>query len=189
MNGARRSNLDMALYVPVMSILNRFKRSRSRMRISRFMVAITLGCVTCVGADWLTDGGGPQRNNWQKDEHILNKDNVKNLKILWKIQLDNKPIEMHSLFPPLIVDKVNTPGGPKQIAILAGVSDNIYGIDVATAKILWHKHFEYPEPARRGRATDPLCPAGLTATPIIGPPNAQGNRTVYALAGDGQVHS
>jgi outer membrane protein assembly factor BamB len=159
------------------------------MRTFRFVIAITLSCVASIGADWLTDGGSPQRNGWQKDEHILNKDNVKNLKIVWKIQLDNKPIEMHSLFPPVIADKVNTPAGPKQIAIVAGVSDNIYAIDVATAKILWTKHFDYPAPARSGRPGDPLCPAGLTATPIIGAPNPNGSRTVYALAGDGQLHS
>src|SRR5580698_10253784 len=103
------------------------------MRTSRFVIAIALSCAVCIGADWLTDGGSPQRNSWQKDEHILNKDNVKNLKIVWQIQFDNKPIEMHSLFPPVIVDKVNTPNGPKQIAIVAGVSDNIYAVDVATA--------------------------------------------------------
>jgi len=159
------------------------------MRTSRFVIAIALSGMICIGADWLTDGGSPQRNSWQKDEHILNKDNVKNLKIVWKIQFDNKPIEMHSLFPPVIVDKVNTQNGPKQIAIVAGVSDNIYAVDVATAKVIWQKHFDYPPPARSGRPGDPLCPAGLTATPIIGPANPNGSRTVYALAGDGQLHS
>src|ERR1700692_3582029 len=113
------------------------------MRTSRFVIAMALGCAwspaVSFGADWPTDGGNPQRTAWQKDEKILNKDNVKNLKIVWKIQLDNKPIEMHSLFPPLIVDKVNTPGGPKQIAIVAGVSDNIYALDVETGEILWKK--------------------------------------------------
>jgi glucose dehydrogenase len=111
------------------------------MRTSRFVIAITLSCVAGMAGDWPTDGGNPQRTNWQKDEKILNKDNVKNLKIVWKMQLDNKPIEMHSLFPPVIVDKVNTANGPKQIAIVAGVSDNIYAIDVQTAKILWRKIF------------------------------------------------
>ena len=159
------------------------------MRTSRFMVALALGSALASAGDWPTDGGNPQRTAWQKDEKILNKDNVKNLKIVWKIQLDNKPIEMHSLFPPLIADKVNTPSGPKQIALVAGVSDNIYAIDVATAKIIWQKHFEYPTPARRGRPTDPLCPAGLTATPVLGAPSANGSRTVYALAGDGEIHT
>ena len=135
---------------------------------------LTLCFLLLLAADWLTDGGNPQRTSWQKDEKILNKDNVKNLKIVWKLQLDNEPKEMHSLFPPLITGN---------IAIVAGTGDNIYAIDVATAKILWKKHFEYPTPKRRGRPTDPLCPAGLTATPVIQ------KGIIYALAGDGEIHA
>src|ERR1700732_3319198 len=92
------------------------------------MIAATLsvaGCVFCQGADWLTDGGNPQRTAWQKDEKILNVRNVKNMKLLWRLHLDNKPRVMTSLFPPLIVGRVNTPAGVRQIAIEAGSSDNI----------------------------------------------------------------
>src|SRR6185369_1199652 len=87
---------------------------------------VTLGCVIAWGADWLTDGGNPQRTAWQKDEKIFSTDSVKNTKLLWKIKLENQPRQMHSLFPPLIVNSVSTSGGPKQILIEAGVSDNIY---------------------------------------------------------------
>src|SRR5579862_6859124 len=90
-------------------------------------------CCLC-GADWPTDGGNPQRTNWQKDETILTKANVQNLKIVWKLKLDNAPRQMHSLFPPLIVGK---------IAVVAGVSDNLYAIDTDKGEILWKKHFEY----------------------------------------------
>ena len=34
-----------------------------------------------------------------------------------------------------------------------------------------------------------MCPTGQTATPVIGPANGSASRTVYALAGDGQMHS
>ena len=68
----------------------------------RKFVFITFICALAWAAEWPTDGGNPQRTAWQKDEHILNKDNVKNLQILWKIKLDNPPREMHSLFPPLM---------------------------------------------------------------------------------------
>ena len=51
---------------------------------------------------------------------------------MWKLQLDNKPQEMHSLFAPLLVENIKTSSGPKEIAIVAGISDNIYAIDVAT---------------------------------------------------------
>lgn len=148
-------------------------------------------CGVLPAANWLTDGGGPKRTGWQKDEHILSKDNVKNLEILWKLKLPNKPREMHSLFPPLIVGRIKTAQGPKQIAIEAGISDNVFAIDVDAGKVLWQKHFEYP-PVTEGRGLhpgDPLCPGGQTATPIIGPENATGARTLYALSGDGKLHS
>ncbi len=82
----------------------------------------------------------------------------KNLQILWKLKLDNQPREMHSLFAPLIVSNVTTPAGPKQIAIEAGISDNVYGIDVETGKVLWQKHFEYP-PVTEGRGLRPGDPS------------------------------
>ncbi len=153
------------------------------------LTAFAAGLGLLAAAEWPTDGGNSQRTNWQRDEKLLNRNNVKGLKILWKLQLDNVPHEMHSLFPPLIVEGVPGPGGPRQIAIEAGVADNIYAIDVETGKVLWRKHFEYPTPARAGRPGDPLCPTGQTATPVIGPADASGGRAVYALAGDGKIHS
>src|SRR6188508_743088 len=88
-------------------------------------------------ADWLTDGGDPQRTGWQKNEHILTVSNVKGMTLLWKYKTDNEPREMHALFPPLIVGRVLTAAGPKQVAIVAGISDNVYAIDVATGTLLW----------------------------------------------------
>ena len=93
-------------------------------------------------ADWLTDGGDPQRTAWQKNEHILNVSNVKGMKLLWKYKTDNEAREMHALFPPLIVGRVLTAVGPRQVAIVAGISDNIYAIDVATGGLLWKHHFD-----------------------------------------------
>jgi len=155
-------------------------------------LAVLALCATAglaVGAEWPTDGGSPQRDAWQRNEKILTKANVKNLKVLWKLKLDNQPQEMHSLFPALIAEKVNIADGPKQIAIVAGSSDNIYAIDVDAGKLVWKKHFEYPTPATRGQPGDPLCPPGLTATPVLGPPNAAGARLVYTMAGDGRLHT
>src|SRR6266568_510471 len=100
------------------------------MRRPTVLIAITACSAIAWAADWPTDGGNSQRTAWQQDEKILTKENVKNLKLLWKLKLDNEPIEMHSLFPPLIVERVNTSSGPKQIAIEAGISDNLYAIDV-----------------------------------------------------------
>ena len=123
-------------------------------------------------ADWLADGGDPQRTAWQRNETILNKDNVKDMKLLWTVKLDNQPRQMHSLFPPLIAGNVTTASGPKEIAIVAGVSDNVYAIDVDKGTLLWKKRFDrpYQESAPggggRGGGSTPF-PGGLTAPPAL----------------------
>lgn len=155
----------------------------------RFLIGICAACALLWGADWPTDGYNSKRDGWQRDEHILSTANAGKLKILWQLKLDNAANEMHSLFPPLIAEKIKTSAGVKQIAVEAGISDNLYGIDVEAGKVIWRKHFEYPAPERRGRVGDPLCPPGQTATPVLAPPTADGTRIVYALAGDGKIHS
>jgi hypothetical protein len=77
------------------------------------LVAQTTG-----GAGWLTDGGDAQRTGWQKNEKILNKDNVRNLKLIWKLKTDNITRALFSYTPALILD--NLPGATKEIAYFVG---------------------------------------------------------------------
>src|SRR5262249_46268109 len=109
------------------------------MRNPLILVGLLFGSLVAVGADWLTDGGNPQRTAWQKDEKILTTDNVKTMKLLWKIKTDNAPREMHSLLPVLIASNVMTSSGNREIAVVTGVSDNIYAIDVEKGAIVWKK--------------------------------------------------
>ena len=158
------------------------------MRHSRLLTLILLSCAVAWGAEWLTDGGNRQRTAWQRDETIFTLDNVHETKLLWKLKLDNKPRQMHALFPPLIAEGVNTPKGPKQIALVAGVSDNLFAIDVETGKLLWSKHFDNnwePQPGTRPHYL--LCPGGLTATPTIGRGKKPGDYVVYAASWDGRL--
>jgi outer membrane protein assembly factor BamB len=140
-------------------------------------------------ADWLTDGGDTFRTNWQKDETILTKDNVKGLRLLWKTRLDNEPRQMHSLLEPLVIGRVQTAKGPKEMVIQAGVSDNVYGIDAKTGEILWKRHFEntWREPPG-SRPPSVLCPGGMTANVTIGPGDAPGKYIIYAASWDGRLH-
>jgi outer membrane protein assembly factor BamB len=155
---------------------------------SVFGIALAAGGLS-VAADWPTDGGNPQRTAWQQDETILNKANVGNMKLLWSIKLDNVPREMHSLFPPVIAGRVKTSAGMKQIAVTAGSSDNLYAIDVAAGAVLWSKHFNYQNEKPQQPSRDPLCPGGLVATPVLGPFDPSGARTVYAASSDGRLHT
>src|ERR1700761_6722041 len=85
------------------------------MRKTPAIILLAAGCAMLWSAEWPTDGGNTKRDNWQRDEKVLTPENVKNLQILWKIKLDNQPQEMHSLFPPLVVDNIDTPQGRRQI--------------------------------------------------------------------------
>ena len=140
--------------------------------------ALLLTGLATLGADWLTDGGDPQRNNWQKDEKLLSVTTAKDIKLLWKIRFDNEMRAMHNLLPPLVIGSVDTAPGPKQLVIQAGVSDNLYAIDAATGKQFWHTKFEntFIE-ATGGRGPSVLCPGGMTANVTIGPGGAAGPRS------------
>src|SRR3954447_21348649 len=137
--------------------------------------------------DWLTDGGDPQRTAWQRHETILTKETVKDMKLLWTLKLDNQTRQMHSLFPPLIAGNVTTPAGPREIAIVAGVSDNVFGIDVDKGALLWTRHFDstFQEPPQTGRGST-LCPGGLTATPVL-EQTSPGVYVAYAISWDGRL--
>ena len=141
------------------------------MRKLPILTVAALGCVLASGADWLTDGGDVKRTAWAKDEKIFSTANAKDIKLLWKLKLDNEPRQMHNLFPPLIIGHLNTRDGVREVAIETGVSDNIYAIDVEKGEVIWKKHFEstWTPPANGGRGGGILCPGGITATPVVAP--------------------
>jgi hypothetical protein len=153
------------------------------------MGAIALLGVIGWAANYPADGPDAGRTGWVKNEKIFNTTNVKSMKLLWKVRLDNAPREMHNLFPPLVVENVATASGRKEIAIVAGVSDNLFALDTADGKLLWSKHFDSdytPQPGGRGQGGT-LCPGGQLATPVVGQGNGAGKYTVYAVGWDGRL--
>jgi outer membrane protein assembly factor BamB len=141
-------------------------------------------------ASWLTDGGDSRRTSWQRNEAILSPASAKHMKLLWKIELDNPPRQMHNLFGALIVPDVQTANGPREIAIVAGVSDNIYGIDVEKGAQIWKRHFDSTlEEPPGGFGSYTLCPGGLTATPVVVPADTPGKYKVYAVSWDGRLRT
>jgi outer membrane protein assembly factor BamB len=155
---------------------------------SQFLGAFALSAALLPAADWLTDGFNTVRDAWQRDEKLLSTSTAKNMKLLWKMKLDNEPRVMHSLFPPLIIGRLDTPRGPKEVAIVAGSSDNLYAVDVQAGQLLWKKHFtsSFTQPAG-GRGPGILCPGGQTATPVVAPAG-NGKYTIYAASWDGMLH-
>jgi len=139
-------------------------------------------------ADWLTDGGNPQRTAWQRDETVLTTSRAKDIRLLWKITLDNAPREMHSLLPALVVGRVDTREGPTQVVVVTGVSDNLYAIDAGRGVLLWKKRFDHSSVGDTTPRSGLMCPGGITATPVIAATTVPGRYTIYAVSWDGTLH-
>jgi hypothetical protein len=134
-------------------------------------------------------GGNPQHDGWARDETILNKDNVKSIKVVWKVHIDSALREMNALTAPVVAENVLTAQGHKEIVVVAGASDTLDAVDVDSGKLLWHKQFTAEgTPKQQPRW---LCPNSLNATPIIqmGGGTTSRDRTVLAIASDGKLHS
>jgi outer membrane protein assembly factor BamB len=125
------------------------------------------------------------RTGWVRDEKIFTPANVKATKLLWKLKLESAPRAMHNLFAPLIAERVTTAQGTKEIAVVAGVSDDLFGIDVATGQQLWHKHFDTTL-TNLAPVDNVLCPGGQTAVPVMAQV-APGRYTIYAVSWDGRL--
>src|SRR5215469_9549815 len=68
-------------------------------------------------AEWVTNGADMERTGWQKNESKISPASVKNFQLLWTYKTDNKPMGLAGLLEPVILSSVQTPNGPKQLAI------------------------------------------------------------------------
>ncbi|MGH8636880.1 MAG: hypothetical protein ACREUZ_07060, partial [Burkholderiales bacterium] len=78
---------------------------------------------TAIASDFLTEGVDSGRTGWVRDEKIFTVANVGQTKLLWKVTLESTPRAMHNLFAPLVAERVTTAQGPRELAVVAGVSD------------------------------------------------------------------
>ena len=162
------------------------QRAKRHARIARVgALILLLSGVTGGASDFLTEGVDNARTGWVRDEKIFTKANVGSMKLLWKVKLESKPRAMHNLFAPLVAERVTTPQGPREIAVVAGVSDDIFGIDVADGRQIWHRRFDSTL-AKPGGTNDTLCPGGQTAVPTMAQVSP-GKYTVYAVSWDGRL--
>ena len=113
------------------------------------------------------------------------------MKLLWKLKLDNEPRQMHSLFPPLIIEQRQHPQRPEadrhrrrrlrqHLRHRRRNGRSCSGRSISTA------------PGRRrptaAAAAAFSAPADITATPVIAPTGTPGKYTIYAASWDGMLH-
>ena len=149
------------------------------------MVLLVSAGVTGLASDFLAEGVDSARTGWLRDERVFTPANVGTTTLQWTVKLDSKPRAMHNLFAPLVAERVDTADGPRELAVVAGVSDDLWGIDVATGREIWHRRFDSTLTSE-GRTDDTLCPGGQTAVPTMAQ-ISPGTYTIYAVSWDGRL--
>ncbi|HEY1304367.1 MAG TPA: PQQ-binding-like beta-propeller repeat protein [Vicinamibacterales bacterium] len=156
--------------------------------LRRLIVSAVLlsGAVTLTATDVLIEGVDTARTGWVKDEKVFTLDNVGSTTLRWRVQLNSTSRSMHNLFPPLIAENVMTTQGQLEVGLVAGVTDDLFALNVATGQVLWRRRFENRLP-NQAPVDNVLCPGGQTAVPAM-VQVSPGKYTVYAVSWDGRLH-
>ena len=148
-------------------------------------IVVAAAAASLSATNYLTEGVDHGRTGWLKDEKIFNTTNVRGMKLLWKTKVTSTPRQMHNAFAPLVVQGVTTLRGAREIALFAGISDELFALDVRNGEILWEKKFQTDYVNTGAGST--LCPGGQTAVPVVAPTSTPGKYTVYAVGWDGML--
>jgi outer membrane protein assembly factor BamB len=166
------------------------------------------------GGNWPTAGGDAQRTGWEGADARFSKDTVKDLQLLFKIKLESQAKGARPLLPPVIMGRLISYRGFRELAFVGSNADIVYAIDADLGTIFWQKHLEYSTREPQVTASTPDCPGGMTATPTMSVPGGAaprgagapplpaarggaptpagsfiaGTASVYAISSDGRLH-
>jgi hypothetical protein len=149
----------------------------------RFVILSVLVCLSAAlalaqsrGDNWPTSGGDAQRSGWEGADARISKDTVKDLQLLFKLKLESQSKGSRPLLPPIIMRRLISYRGFKELAFVGSNADIVYAIDADLGTIFWQKHLEYSTREPQVTASTPDCPGGMTATRCGRSPFADGAR-------------
>ena len=139
-----------------------------------------------LASDFLTEGVDNARTGWVRDEKVFTTANVGQHEAA--VEADARQHATCDAQPVRAARRrAGRPRaqGTRELAVVAGVSDDLFGIDVATGQQIWHRRFDSTL-ANPGGTNDTLCPGGQTAVPTMAQ-TSPGKYTVYAVSWDGRL--
>ncbi len=152
------------------------------MACSRTSLAALLICGAALSpADWLTFNHDAQRSGYNSAEKTLSKENIKDLRLLWSVQLDNAPLALSALTAPVVADDVQTASGKKTLVFFAGSSNTFFALDASSGALVWNRPL--PSYITAKEESFYLCPNSANATPVID----RDRSLIYTVGIDGRV--
>jgi outer membrane protein assembly factor BamB len=143
---------------------------------------LALACAPCLfgqGAaiDWPFAGNDAQRTGWEKSDSRITKANIKQFQLVMKMSLDPKLKGAHSLTPPVVLGRLISYRGFKELAFVESSSDRLWAIDADMNRVFWEKHFEKPQHVPRTSGPNAaLCATAVVSAPSLTPPVTFGSR-------------
>jgi outer membrane protein assembly factor BamB len=158
--------------------------------------------------DWPSLGNDAQRTGWEKSDSSITKDNVKTFQLVMKMSLDAKLKGDRSLSSPVVLGRIISYRGFKELAFVEGADDHLWAIDADMNRIFWEKTFDKPKHTPKSK--NPACAESVVSVPALTPPTAFGRgggrgaptaaksllgnagfggaRPVFSLSNDGKLH-
>lgn len=140
-------------------------------RLAALLAPICLALSFANGAaagDWPTFGYDPARTGWARSERTLGLENVGNLELKWKAEVDDESEYLVSLTAPVVGTGVSTRLGVRDVVYVAGKQGGVFALDSATGEQLWDwKPTLYQLPTNNGLQGSVYCPNGVNATPTL----------------------
>jgi hypothetical protein len=109
------------------------------------------------GSQWLTALADAQRTSWIRTDDKISVETMSKpgFELQWKVKLDNQPRGVHGLAQGVTAAGVTL---FVPVSLVAGSSNNVYGIDDDLGYVVWQRHFDAPMPAATA-----ACSGGITA--------------------------
>ena len=132
--------------------------------ISAALIGASIGGVTLAqvgrgGSEWLAGGGDAQRTSWIRTDAKISLETMSKpgFELQWTTNPGNRPRGLNGLTQGVSANGVTL---FVPMSVVAGSSNNVYGIDNDTGYIVWSRTFDAPLPAPTA-----ACPGGITAAP------------------------
>ena len=125
--------------------------------------------------DWPFAANDAQRTGWEKSDSSITKENIKDFQLIMKMNLDPKVKGARSLAPPVVLGRLISYRGFKELAFVESGSDSMWAIDADMNRVFWEKHFEKPPHTPKNTGPNAaMCAGAVAAMPSLMPPPAFG---------------
>jgi outer membrane protein assembly factor BamB len=146
------------------------------------------------GSEWLTAYGDAQRTSWIRQDAKISVATMSapGFELQWTSKLDNQPRRTSALHQGVTANGVTL---FVPMSVVAGSSNNVYGLDNDTGYVVWKRHFSAALPASTAACPGGIAsaatrivslePPAIAAPPRAGGRGAVGYRSVVGQPGEG----